>query len=125
MKQGLPLITEPTGMFPKTSKTRRENTFMTNCKLCRGGIHREDPHVWLTNPMGLSHMECAITAGLAKGDEWGSSVAPARRRPAPVKATKRARVKAPATASTAPTGGPPDDVAAVGEDRPPTGTVGF
>lgn len=129
MRSGLPLIVEPTGLFPKTSKTRRENTFMTNCKLCRGGIHREDPHIWLTNPMGLSHLECAVGANLAKGDEWGSSATPAKKRPGPGKATKRAPVKRAATASTAPTADPPDDhgeaVAAVGEDRPPTGTVGF
>jgi len=125
MRSGLPLIVEPTGLFPKTSKSRRENTFMTNCKLCRGGIHREDSHIWLTNPMGLSHLECAVGANLVKGDEWGSSAPPAKKRPAPGKGIKRVPAKPAATASTAPTGGPGSDVPAVGADRPPTGTVGF
>ena len=33
------------------------------CKLCRHTIRPDEPRIWLTKPMGLSHQNCATRAG--------------------------------------------------------------
>lgn len=39
--------------------------YRTNCKLCPAGVYTGQPAVWLTQPMGLSHVDCARRAGTA------------------------------------------------------------
>lgn len=38
--------------------------YVTNCKLCRQGIYRDQPHRWFSRPIGLSHDSCAAREGL-------------------------------------------------------------
>lgn len=52
------------GLRPNTatrssSRTVRDVEYRTVCKICGGGVYRDQASVWLTDPMGLSHAECA------------------------------------------------------------------
>jgi hypothetical protein len=89
-----------------TLSPKGQNYFLTNCKLCRGGVYKGEAIIWLTRPMGISHGPCAVEAGLAKEDQWVSSAPLAVKRTARPKVTKSAPGKGNATASTA-SGEPP------------------
>ena len=34
-------------------------TYRSVCKLCPAGVYSDQPSVWLRDPMGLSHQDCA------------------------------------------------------------------
>lgn len=52
-------LSNPGGTIPQ-----RGSEAITTCKLCRHGLYYGQPRVWLTQPVGLSHHDCAERAGL-------------------------------------------------------------
>lgn len=46
----------------------KQGDYVTTCKVCHQGVFSQQPRVWLTTPMGLSHEACAALAGLASSD---------------------------------------------------------
>jgi len=59
--QPVATLTSPAGSRRDSYTDRRRTT----CKLCPFSVLVDDPAVWLTNPIGLSHTACARRAGLA------------------------------------------------------------
>lgn len=48
---------------PRMHLTQRDRgTYRSQCKLCPAGVYTGQPAVWLRNPAGLSHQECAERA---------------------------------------------------------------
>ncbi|MEU2699563.1 hypothetical protein [Micromonospora aurantiaca (nom. illeg.)] len=59
----MPLTTKRHRTTRPASRTA-DQAYVSQCKLCPYGVFAHQPHVWLTDPIGWSHADCAQRAGL-------------------------------------------------------------
>lgn len=55
-------MTRASDFLSNLGQNKTQSEMLTNCKLCRHGIFRSQKKVWLPDPMGLSHEDCAKRA---------------------------------------------------------------
>jgi hypothetical protein len=51
------------GLNPPHSRGALVDHRIGQCKICRRGIYHGQDVVWLTDPLGLSHRDCAASPG--------------------------------------------------------------
>lgn len=51
--------------LPNLGRQNHPNLWIAQCKLCGYGVYRGQEYVWLSYPIGRSHLSCARERGLA------------------------------------------------------------